>query len=255
MEENKKKLAILESLKIDALSNRWVARLLFLFVFILYSMTRIYPVGDSDFSRVAAWYVRFTEMGAVYSPDIGLPKITLGNVIYLGFEVVLIFVFIFIAMLYTAVYLSDKNQMKASAGIIRYIKSLPSLILFVFLLALFFAFPMLTFPPLILLIVPPLFLVPPLIIQKKVNAIDAIMLSLKKTYGLKLSIIIHILALGLLFSALIFLFAIVIDPTFQAFRLIEGFLMAYFVLSFGRLLGVIYEISLIRDSITEKKIE
>ncbi|MBN1892611.1 MAG: hypothetical protein JW780_07505, partial [Clostridiales bacterium] len=132
---------------------------------------------------------------------------------------------------------------------------LPSLILFIFLLALFFAFPMLTFPPLALLIIPPLFLVPALIIQNKVNPIDAVMLSLKKTYGLKLSIIIHVLALGLLFSALVFLFAIIIDPTFQAFRLIEGFILAYFVLSFGRLLGVIYEISVHREAIIEKKVE
>ncbi|MBN1891260.1 MAG: hypothetical protein JW780_00625, partial [Clostridiales bacterium] len=119
-------MAILESLKIDSLSNRWVARLLFLFVFLLYSLTRIYPVGDPDFSRVAAWYVRFTEMGAVYSPEIGLPEITLGNVIFLGFEVLLIIVFVFVAMFYTAIYLSDKNQMTTSAGIIRYIKRLPS---------------------------------------------------------------------------------------------------------------------------------
>jgi hypothetical protein len=45
-----------------------------------------------------------------------------------------------------------------------------------------------------------------------------------------------------------FIFAGLINPTTKAFFLIEGFLRAYLILSFGRLLGVMYDASVIKEA-------
>ena len=247
MEESKSSITILESLKIDSLKSRWVARLLFLSILLLYSLSRLYPIGDPDFSRYAAWYERYLKAGSSGGISAGLPVITVGNVVYLGFEVILIYVFLFIALLYLGVYLADRARMPTAAGLVRYFKRLPALILFVLFLTLVFAIPTLSFRPFILLVLPPIFLAPSLILQEKASSVDALMASIRRTYGMKLPIFINILILSLIYFSLMFIFAGLVNPSMKAFFLVEGFLRAYFVLSFGRLLGVMYDASINKE--------
>lgn len=252
MEETKKGIVILESLKIDSLKSKWFARFLFLLVFSLFSLTRLFPIGDNDFSRVYAWIKDYSEAESSEIMGLGLPVITAGNMINIGVEILLIFLYIFIAFLYLSVYLSDQLQLTTRAGLLRYVKKFPALLLFVMLMSLLFAFPTMTFPPLILLVLPPVFLVPSIIVQENKTFAEAIMASIRRTYGIKLPIFISILFLVLCYSSFAFLFIAIIGSK-EYMILLEGFIRAYFVLSFGRLFGIMYDASIIRDALAASR--
>ena len=249
--EEKKAPTILESLKIDLLKNKWVARLLFLAVLLIRSITRLYPVGDPDFSKVEKWYTQYRESGPAQAASLGLPPFTAGNFLFRGFEIFLFFIFIFIGLLYLALYLSDKVEMTTGSGLMRYIRRFPALLFFVFALSSIFAVPLLMMPPLAFLILAPLVLAPSLIIQEQMNSINAALASIKKTTGIKLPIFLTILIHGLFFITLNILFSMLMDPTIKPFYFIEGFLVAFYVLSLSRLIGILYEISKAREKASE----
>jgi hypothetical protein len=249
--EEKKTPTIIESLKIDVLKNKWVARLLFLVILLIRSMTKLYPVGDPDFSKVEKWYTQYRELGPGRATALGIPPFTTGNFIFRGFEILLFFVFIFIGLLYLAIYLSDKAEMSTGAGLLRYMKRLPTLMLFVFALTSIFAVPLLTVPPVALLILAPLALAPTLIIKDRMTAINASLASIKRTVGIKLPIFLTFLIHGLFFFSLRFVFALFMNPSIKPFYFIEGFWVAFYVLSFARLVGIVYDISDAREKASE----
>ncbi len=237
----------MESLKIDLLKNKWVARLLFLAIFLIRSITRLYPVGDPNFSHVEKWYAQYRELGPAQAASLGLPPFTAGNFLFRGFEILLFFIFIFMGLLYLAIYLSDKVEMSAGSAFMRYFKRLPALMFFVFALSSIFAVPLLMIPPLAFLILAPLALAPSLIIQEQMNSINAALASIKKTTGIKLPIFLTLLIHGLFFFSLNFFVALLMDPTIKPFYFIEGFMVAFYVLSLSRLVGIVYDISEARE--------
>ncbi len=161
------------------------------------------------------------------------------------------FVFIFIGLLYLAVYLSDKIDMPAGSGLLRYIKRLPPLMFFIFALSSIFAVPLLMMPLFAILIFAPLALAPSLIIQEHMNSIDASFASIKKTTGIKLPIFITLSIHGLFFFSLKLIFDLLIDSSIKPYFFLEGFWLAFYVLSFARLAGVLYEISNAREKASE----
>lgn len=265
MEEIKIKVPIVEVLKIDSLRSRWVARVLFIVVFLIYTLSTLYPIGDPDLSKYFQWLERYQSYIRT-NPDmlsyLGLPVLTKGNILFIIFRTIISYVYIFIAFLYTGVYLSDRAQMKARAGLMRYLSRLPALISWVIFITILFVFPLL---PLIMdmsiliiivvlaelfFVVPSLFLSPALILHERKSSFESIIASIRKTQGIKLSILTNLMMLGLLFIIFLLMFSMFINPQKQAFQLVFGYFFSYLVLAFGRLIGYMYETSVLLQSET-----
>lgn len=240
MDETKRRIPFVESLKIDSLQGKWFARVLFVFVVAIYSVTQLFPIGDTDFSAYLRWYNQVAEAKPSDLASVGFPVITVGNIIFLATQLSFMFAYVFLSFLYLSVYLSERSQLSAWKGMLKFIKRLPTLILFVMIITVPFALPLLSFPPILIFIVPHVFLAPALIIAENKGPVEGVLFSMRDTYGIKLSIVSRVLILSVSLLLILLIFAIFIDPYVKLFRMIEGFFVAFYVLSFGRMMGVTY---------------
>ena len=237
---------IIDSLRIDRLEKKWAARCLFLLVIAISICSNLWPMGDPDFSKFTTWAESFSNTSEMYtsilsSRDIALQIISIGNIIYCLFFVAVLFVYIFIAILYSRIYVGEKSGQKLSQSCLAFLKYLP--ILIVFYIMVLIPVIILNWIGLILLIlvVPALFFSPILITLEKKNPIDALIYSYRYTKGVKFSIAWDIMTLYCMYRAAEWLFLGFLPTASSAVVLLDSFFTAFFVLSFGRMTGIFYD--------------
>lgn len=234
---------MIDSLMIDRLKKKWAARCLFLLVFAISVCSNIWPLGDSDLSGLTTWLDKYNSNPAsLLSADtIVLPVITMGNILYFLFSLAVVVVYIFIAFLYSRIYVGEKSEQSLESSVLSYFKRLPVLIVFFMIIAVPALFLYGINPIVLLCCMPALFFSPILIMLEKQNPIDAIADSYKYTKGAKLSIFWNLLTLYFMYQAAIMLFLSLMPSDSSASTLPGSFFTAYFVLAAGRLCGVFYD--------------
>lgn len=234
---------LIDSLMIDRLKKKWTARSLFLLVIAISVCSSLWPIGDPDFSKLNTWLKEYYENTSSFltADTIVLPTITMGNLVFVIFSIAILFIYLFIAVLYSRIYIGDKSEQTLKSSILSYFKRLPVLIIFFLLLfipALFLAG---IAPVVIIVCIPALFLSPLLILFEKKNPFDAITYSYRYTKGAKFSIFWDLLTLYFIYQASTIFLLNIMPAKSSAGILLDSFFTAYFVLASGRLSGVFYD--------------
>lgn len=237
---------MIDSLKIDRLEKRWAARFLFLLVFAISVCSDLWPLGDPDLSRIYKFAEEYSSVSAAVaaissSDAIVLPVITNGNMIYFLFVLGIMFVLILISILYARLYVGEKSGQKPGQSVFAYIRRLPVLIIFFALIMIPSMFLFSLFPVLLLFVIPALFFSPILITLEKANPINAIIQSYRLTNGIKLPISWDIILLFLLYQISGGLYLIFLPANSSAGVFLNGFCTAFFILAFGRMVGIFYD--------------
>lgn len=234
---------LIDSLMIDRLKKKWVARSLFLLVIAISICSSLWPLGDPDFSKLTSWVDEYYKNTSSFltADTITLPVITTGNVIFVLFSIAILFVYLFIAVLYSRIYIGDKSEQTLKISILSFVKRLPGLIAFFLLLFIPASFLTGIAPVALIVCIPALFLSPLLILFEKKNPFDAITYSYRYTKGAKFSIFWDLLTLFFMYQATTVLLLSVMPAKSSAGILLDSFFTAYFVLASGRLSGVFYD--------------
>jgi len=234
------------SLFIDRIGNRWISRGLFLFVLILSIATNLWPIGDTDFSKYfdsldtfLKWMNTYSNASITVVPTaIVWPVLTAGNVLFLTFSFLMVFVYVLISVIYAHVYVGEKIGLSKEQISKLFLSRLPQLILFfliIVMLTVFFNF-------FFLFLIPALFFAPILIFVEKKNPIDSILYSFRYSSGYKFSIFWNLLTLYCMFSLAEQIVFIILPEGSNAGIFLHGFFMAFVVLAIGRSMGIFYEL-------------
>lgn len=235
----------INSLKIDSLSKRWYARGVFLFVFAVYSIVNLWPLGDPDFSKVISWVEDYTELASEGSANIPLPEISSGNILYIASVFGLSILLFAISFFYTGLFLADQRGSLDWKVLLGVMKRLPVLLIFVFVLfvplIIVLSIPYLNIF-LLMLILPPVYLAPAIIVEEKKSFFESIAVSLKSTKGFKFSIFLNFMIMYSFFNIASWILSWVIHADTKGYILVSGFLISFLVLAVGRNIGIIYNI-------------
>jgi len=258
---------LLDSLKIDRLEKRWTARGLFLVIFGIFVSANLWPIGNPDFSSWVTWYDELYKQYETFlyastetflaTPNIGLPATLTGNMLYICFIIAIGFVITMLAFLYTRIYIGDRSGQKITASLGAYFRRLPFLFLFlclyfIFCVVLIFAatitvgliFPQIT--ALLYLLIPlallsGLIFAPIEITFSNIGPIEALLRSVRYTKGFKFSIFWGLLALFSIFTLTQYVFHQFLGANSGAGILIDGFLLSFLAIAFGRQAGILYD--------------
>ena len=125
---------IIESLKIDHVEKKWAARFLFLLIFAAGVCSRIWPLGNPDFSAVTAW-IEKVSAATEFTPDLmAFPEQIFGNFLYFIFLGAVIFAGVLVSCLYTHMYVVEKTGKGTIVTTLTFFKRLPVLLLFYLLI-------------------------------------------------------------------------------------------------------------------------
>jgi len=234
---------MIDSLMIDRLKKKWAARCLFLLVFAISVCSNLWPAGDSDLSKLSAWLVKYNKDPASFlsADTIVLPVITISNLVYFAFTLAVMIVYVFIAFLYSRIYVGEKSEQSLGTSILSYFRRLPVLIVFFMIIAVPALFLSGINPVVLICCIPALIFSPILIMIEKKNPIDAIADSYKYTKGAKLAIFWNLLTLYFMYQAAMMLLLSFMPTDSSAGTLPGSFFTAYFILAAGRLSGVFYD--------------
>lgn len=256
---------------IDRLQKKWVARSLFFLVFALLVVSIFWPLGDPDMNKLLYFAERSNAIMSQHLASISLeataasataaalaggmsslpelPPVPIGNILYLVFQTFIFFCCLLVAYLYGQIYIAEQLVQTVRWGLKSYFRRLPITILFLVVLFIItiFALTILLGTVLGYVFLAPLFyillallFVPLVMMTENKNLFDAISYSFRYTKGKKLGIFLHI---TLLYFAFIFIagFGEMLFPhSPNAIALLSAFFLTYFVLAFGRLLGIVY---------------
>jgi hypothetical protein len=231
----------LGSLFIDRMSQRWLARGLFLFVLCVSVASTLWPLGNRDLSQFYDWLNEYSSMNpSVTAAQMTLPTITWGNILYVLFNLFIVCVYLFVSFFYAHVYIGDKAGQKTKQSVGSFISRTPVLIAFYVL----FIVPMLVMSMFFwisyLFFIPALFISPTLLLYDKMNIFHSVMNSFRYSNGYKLSIFWNLLTLYMIFMLLERIPYFFIPLESNAGVLLNGFIIAFIVLALGRLLGIFH---------------
>ena len=233
---------MIDSIMIDRLEKRWAARCLFLLVFAISVCSNIWPLGDPDLSKLTDWAQEFSTISAAASPEtLILPVITTGNIVFFFFSIFIVFSYIFIAVLYSRIYVGEKSGQGLGQSILSYLKRLPILVVFFTVVSIPVGLLSAIIPIILLFVLPALFFSPILITLDKKNPIEAITYSFRFTKGIKFAIFWDLLTLFCMYQLAEWIFSLFLPSGSSAGILLHGFWTAFFVLAFGRMTGVFYD--------------
>jgi hypothetical protein len=233
------------SLKIESSSNKWASRLLFIVIFAFSVMMRISPPGDPDLTGIVDWLDEVEAMTGAQISQLSLPEITKGNIVYLAASFVVAILFVIFLFVSIYIYFGDHAEDKKKYTLLGFLRRLPSLLAFVFLLLIPVNFlaqcPI--FIILSLFIISAVYLSPAIIINEKVSSLEAVLKSVKKTYGFKFSIFMNVLTIYSIYQVIIWIFSKIVNESSVGFSLIDGFLFAFLIVSIGKNIGAFYKIT------------
>ena len=258
---------LIDAFKIDRLEKKWTARSLFLVIFGMYVAANLWPIGNPDFSSWITWYDELYKQYETFlyaktetflaMPDIGLPATLAGNMLYIGFVIAMGFAVTMLAFLYTRIYIGDRSGQKTITSIRLYLWRLPLLFLFLCLYFFFCVVLILVATVTIGLFIPQvtaiLYLLIPLILMSgflfapveivfsRTGLIEALIRSGRYTRGYKFSIFSALLALFSVFTLSQYVFHMFLGSNISAGILIDGFLLSFISIAFGRLTGILYD--------------
>lgn len=242
----------LESLKIDSLRYRWVARLLFLLLFGVCFWVNYAPPGSSDFTELTYWMNHYYESedptGYLMSNPI-LSVISVENIYYV-FTVFVYYLFLFVVVrFYNVLYVGMERGMTVDKCIRVFMNRSGWAILTVSMIVImgFFVF---SFAPFILIfIIPAGYNLWNNIYFGKTDPLSAFMASVKQTMGHKLSIFIELVGLTIVYLGIMYLIRLLFNELSIGAILVYSFINAFFWLSIARNMGVRYQhpIPLIRN--------
>ena len=242
-----------DALSIDNVEKRWPIRLLFLFVFLIQTLSMIRPVGNADMSIALLWATSLVEAiqsAAPTIPDLQMffpiPEEVKQNYIYVIFQVVKSFFYILLIFFASSLYIGERKKILPMKMIFQYIRRLPWLLIFLFVAGVFlFVFMMFTVlvPFLlffVLFAVPFLLLTANLIIADKKNPIDAWIYCVRYSRGKRFWLLSQVLVVLMLYNLVSSLLGNFVPPSSIGAMMIGSALFSYFLCAIGRLSGIYY---------------
>lgn len=236
---------LFDSLKIESSKNKWASRLLFIVIFAVSAVMKLSPPGDPDLSVITQWLDKVETMNGAQISQLTLPVISQGNVIYLVASFIVAILFVLFLFMSTCISLNDQDDKANSCTMSGFFYKMPSLlalILFILIPVNFLAqspvFMIFSF-----LIISAVYLSPAIILNEKTSSLEAVLKSVKTTYGLKFSIFMNFFTIYFIYQILIWLFSLVIHEDSAGFFLVDGYLFAFTVVAIGKNIGEFYKIS------------
>ena len=98
---------LIESLQIDKLRKRWVARCLFLLVYFINAAVLFFEPGDSDFSAYNAWVEKLQSLNPEMTALPPMPLNLMANLLYIFSIIALLFFNMLISYVYTRILIGD----------------------------------------------------------------------------------------------------------------------------------------------------
>lgn len=243
---------LIESLQIDKLRKRWVARCLFLLVYFVNAAVLYFEPGDPDFSAYIAWVEKIQNMNPESTLLPPMPSNLMANLLYVFSIIALLFFNMLISYVYTRILTGDYAGQSVGTSIKSYLRRFPYLFAFTFVLwiiILFLSNIMNQVPSLqwlfiyaIILIMTYFFFVPSYLVFEKKGFIEAFTQNATRTRGLKMFIFISMLSLHVLYSVPKFLLVMFLWDYREASAILDAFLISFLCLSFARMSAVIYRL-------------
>lgn len=236
---------LFDSLKIDSTGKKWASRLLFIVIFAFSAVMRISPPGDPDLTAIIDWLNKVEKMTGAQVSQLSLPVISKENIIFLAATFIVAIMFVLFLFISTYIYLSDHTEDNQKYTLSGFLVRLPSFLAIIMLILIPINF-LAQYPIFLILslfIISAVYLSPAIIMIEKTSSIEAVLKSVKKTYGFKFSIFMNILTIYSLYQIIIWLFSKIMNESSVGFSLIDGFFFAFFVVSIGRNIGAFYKIT------------
>ena len=232
----------INSLLIDRIEKRWVARGLFVFAFAISVAYYMLPIGDSVFSKISDWADKYSISNfASASTQIEFPVITVENVLNSLFLILMICVFVLVSIIYARIYIGEKIVQTTGETKKSSLDRLPAFIVFFLLIIIPLIIMYNYFYVAYVFIIPAMLLSPILILVEKKNIYDSIVYSFKYTNGYKLSIFWNLLTLYCLFWFFESISSFFLPAGNNAGVFLDGFFTAFAALAVGRTIGIFYE--------------
>ena len=244
---------IKDALSIDRAEKRWSIRFLFLLVFIIETLSLIYPIGNPDLYITIRWSeavieaIRLADPAALTISSLPqMPIEVIYNFIYIVFVVLKLFFYLLIMFYAASLYIGERKKILPTKIFVQYIKRLPWLLVYLFVLCiLLFVFMMVTIimPFLIFLtflIIPFLFLSANLIIIDKKNPVDAWIYCVRYSRGKRFWLLSQVLVIYLIYHLASSLLSIFVSSNSIGAMMIGAALFSYLLCAIGRLSGIYY---------------
>ena len=244
---------IKDALSIDHAEKRWPVRFLFLFVFTIEILSLMRPLGNQDLTVLFRWYE--SVYGAFTSSDPAsldlysimiIPPEVIQNFIYMIFVLLKFFFYLLLVFYASGLYIGERKKILPAKMFVQYIKRLPWLFVFLFVMCVFvFIFMMMTVivPFLfsfVIIVIPFLFLSANLIIIDKKNPIDAWIYCVRYSRGKRFWLIFKILMIYMLYNLVYRFLLLFVPPGSPGSMMIGAALFAYLLCTIGRLSGIYY---------------
>ncbi|MBP5491374.1 MAG: hypothetical protein J6Y08_00850 [Clostridiales bacterium] len=201
------------------------------------------PPGDPDFSQYIYWTEDLMEAEDYYAAYEATPVtsvLTWGNALYAVSFFGYCFLLYLIGLFYFVLYVCDLRQVKLSHAPKIYFTRIWWIILFTLLASMPFLVTLAMMPPILIFLIPALYALPGLVLFEKKDAFTSSWASAVKTHGHKLSIIIEVTAILLLWYLLSGITGAILHNGSIGFCLVKSFITAYFTLVLARNMGLRY---------------
>ncbi len=241
---------LIESLQIDKLRKRWVARCLFLLVYFVNAAVLFFEPGDSDFSAYNAWVEKLQSLNPETTALPPMPLNLMANLLFVFSIIALLFFNMLISYVYTRILIGDYAGQSVGSSLKSYLRRFPYFLVFILVLWIIILFlssvmnrsqaTQWLFIYAIILVITYFFFVPSYLVFEKKGFIEAFTQNASRTRGLKPFIFISILSLHVLYSVPKFFLVMFLWEYREASAILDAFLISFLCLSFARMSAVIY---------------
>lgn len=231
-------IILLESIKIHKVRHERTIQVWFVFLYLVNILPLVLPVGDKDFS---ALYEAVSAMagGDLSSAAPAWELLTPGNWLTLGLMLLAQLITVYVSFMYATLIVGEKEGMTPAQSVIRCLKALPRLLLFVALVAVpAIMSACLAFIPLLFFVFM-MYFFPLNLVFENDNIMMAAQASYNMTRGKRLSIFFKVIILSFLFSLPQSVISSVVRAPL-AYYALNTFFVVLAALVQARLMGILY---------------
>ncbi len=236
---------VIESFKFWRIKNGKTVSILFLTAFAWNFLALLFPLGDTDFSRLLAWIQNFTSnvitQGSALLPDPNAQSIlSVGNLVYFGFLYFIAVGNACFALIYASAVNAGFDDYPMNKGVKQFFRSLPSLLILALLMLVPYVLSLFLFGLPILVLGSLLAFAPMFMIDRKAKLSKALDDSVDATRGIRMQMV---------FAYMFVIFALGIPKDFLTAMvpanlisrgLIASFFSAVQAMTGGRLYALFY---------------
>lgn len=231
-------LILIEAFKIHKVKQERRVQFWFLFLYIVNILPWVLPVGDKNFDPLLA-AVEATLAGRT-AQAVGWDLLSPGNRLFLGLMFLSYLITAFFTLMYSVLYIDEKEGSAGRPVFVRCLKTVPQLIMLTAIIAIPAAMSaMLAFIPLIVFVFMMYFLPLHLVFGQK-KLFNAMQLSFDTTRGKKLSIFLRVFLVSFVLSVPQSILSQLVSGNQLSYTVLNTFFVVIQALVQGRLMGILY---------------